>query len=436
MSNDDEAMTRNRRKLRVLVITMGSTRQEQIEQQFALPRMAQHFERPEFSPGVPSRSLRTRFEFLRIANDCGLLPKAEWGGILAAKDNPIYDCEKLFDCLQDVPVTQGRQGSACDVELHYSVELWRKAKTINRGRAVLGCSFAHLIAIKRLVAENFDFILEDNVRAPPESCAKRIWEAMEASLEYGMQQPDNAEESSSCHLRLYGWLGSIPNLEWMLEIHSQKRVYIREAVSDADKSPQMSVFPFPIAENLEADIEEWQENENGKHQNDADEEEADALKAKVGNKTPGGVAIWGAYCYWMSARGYEYLMNDLRNDVGKMLWKGKRQRYYAVKPIDKILPRLTKAAFGHQSVHIATHPAFFRAPMLTSKIHTQFDPEFCKSTEYQLRRGGLDWSDLWLSDAERKIVDHRKAKGEWLTLAQLELKSGEKQDEEKECPPH
>jgi hypothetical protein len=110
---------------------------------------------------------------------------------------------------------------------------------------------------------------------------------------------------------------------------------------------------------------------------------------------------------------------DVRN-VGALLWKGKRARYYSVKPIDKILPRQIMSIFGAESVHLTTMPALFRAPMLTSKIHAKWDPEFCCSTTYQLLQAGLQWSDLWLTSAEQKVVQYYEECGEWLTLAQLE----------------
>ena len=96
-------------------------------------------------------------------------------------------------------------------------------------------------------------------------------------------------------------------------------------------------------------------------------------------------------------------------------------RYYIVKPIDKVLPRILMDHFGRQDcVQLSTYPAFFRAPMLTSKIHTKWDPEFCKSTEAQLiRAGGLTWSQLWLSEEERAIIVHRDKHGEWISLGKL-----------------
>ena len=145
--------------------------------------------------------------------------------------------------------------------------------------------------------------------------------------------------------------------------------------------------------------------------------------------------------------------------MGAIVWKGKRQRYYKVKPIDKILPRqilrcATAAAAAstatdsperktatdsaNAAVRIVSAPCFFRAPMLTSQIHTKWDPSFCNSTEYQLqyttntknRNKNEDdaasddtnpWSKLWLTKTERKIIEHHQSTGNWLTVKELAL---------------
>jgi hypothetical protein len=65
--------------------------------------------------------------------------------------------------------------------------------------------------------------------------------------------------------------------------------------------------------------------------------------------------------------------------------------------------------------------------MLTSKIHTQWDAEFCKSTTYQIEYTGLVWNDLWLSSTEKAILDHYQTHGDWITVAQLQ--SLERKDE-------
>ena len=130
---------------------------------------------------------------------------------------------------------------------------------------------------------------------------------------------------------------------------------------------------------------------------------------------------WGTYAYWISKVAYERLLETLRQDVGALLWKGKRARFYSVKPIDKVLPRQVMALCGEESVQLTTHPAFFRAPMLTSRIHAKWDPEFCKSTEYQLKATGLSWDHLWLSDAERDAVQRRRETGVWSVANPIEV---------------
>mmetsp|Transcript_26057 Transcript_26057/g.29783 ORF Transcript_26057/g.29783 Transcript_26057/m.29783 type:complete len:138 (+) Transcript_26057:38-451(+) len=128
-------------------------------------------------------------------------------------------------------------------------------------------------------------------------------------------------------------------------------------------------------------------------------------------------------------------------------------RHHMVKPIDKVMPRKIISTFsssssehddlddgdmnsssGRDHVHVATNPAFFRAPMLTSQIHSQWDAEFCKSTEFQMiscldsktRKFhdendslGSVWNSLWLTVQERRIVEYKKKTKKWLTLGEL-----------------
>ena len=445
-SNDKEEPNMKQlptRKLKALIITMGSTRKALIEEMFAQHFMEEHFEPLEFSQGVPSRDLRNRWNFLTICNECGLIPEEEWHALQLGQEDPHYQKhpEQFFECLKDVPVKPGRRGSSYDVTLHYSVELWRKAKTVNRGRAVLGCTLAHLIALKRYFAEDFDIILEDNVRVPMKDCATRIGETRKACLEWEQQQQKEGNmnrngQPQKCHLRFLGWLGSIPNLQWILERHTQKRAFQRQ---QQENNANISVVPFPLTQEIEADLREQEEenptDDNHKsycdNDNDNDEHENDA-SAKTARK-PGGTPVWGSYAYWMSEGGYKALLTRLQNDVGALLWKGKRMRYYSVKPADKVLPRVLMEHFGQEAVQLSTHPGFFRAPMLTSKIHTQWDPEFCKSTMFQLQRaGGLGWADLWLSEDEREIIRHYETHGDWITVGKLhEMKATNADDESK-----
>jgi hypothetical protein len=114
------------RKLKVLVIsTEGSDRHQTILELFAHPTMMSTFEQPVFSPSVSSRALRNRMEFVRIANQAGLIPQQEWEVLQVAMTSGEYDRDpgKLFDCLNDVPVAEGRRGSKSDVKLHYCKEV-------------------------------------------------------------------------------------------------------------------------------------------------------------------------------------------------------------------------------------------------------------------------------------------------------------------------
>jgi hypothetical protein len=427
MSNHHEAeVSSYKRKLRPLIITMGGPRQTHMEELFAHPAMAEHFERPVFTNGVPSRSLRSRFGFLKAANQAGLLPAAEWKAIEQAQEQQLNNDHTdgspgFFECLANVPVTPGRHGPDHDIELHYSVELWRKAKTINRGRAVLGCTMAHLIAMRKCVTDGYDVILEDNVRAPPAECALRMREAALSC------QEQTAASSTECHMRYMGWLGSLPNLQWIFQSYAKQEAFQR--VSTDTSHPEHTTMAFPKTQDIERDLELADEQSSEKGLEDLDP--ADAI-ANTESRKPGGTPVWGAFAYWVSKQGYEHVLEVLQKDVGALLWKGKRARYYSVKPIDKILPRRIMNHFGQAAVQIATKPTFFRAPMLTSKIHSQWDPEFCKSTEYQLKQIDLDWSDLFLTEAEQAIVLHHDQHGQWITLGQLEKLLSEEPEGESE----
>mmetsp|Transcript_17133 Transcript_17133/g.37900 ORF Transcript_17133/g.37900 Transcript_17133/m.37900 type:complete len:239 (-) Transcript_17133:718-1434(-) len=174
--------------------------------------------------------------------------------------------------------------------------------------------------------------------------------------------------------------------------------------------------------------------------NDNGGEEVDGEGAAEEENSKGsGTPIWGAYAYWISREGYEALLSDLRNDVGGILWRGKSMPAYVVKPIDKVLPRRVMHRFGRDAVHVAALPSFVRAPMLRSTIHSQWDVEFCKSSEYQMLVAGqgvgrnteteenngttsrmwhpLYWDDLWLTDDEKKVIARRKDTGDWSFVA-------------------
>jgi hypothetical protein len=470
----NESMKTKKKKLKVMIISMGGERQEHMKQMFAQHDLSEDFEAPVFVPGVPARHLRNRQQFLRYAAEAGLLPPAEWQALqqqqeqqqreneelqggdgnadasinsTRSSDNHLRrrrqstnPSERFFDCLHDIPVTENRRGSQEDISNHYSIELWRKAKAINRGRAVLACVLAHLIAWKRFTQNDdneFDLLMEDNARVPCRHAATRICEAAKASAAW--EQTKNS--CKTCHLRYLGWLGSRPNLEWIYSVHIPRRKFpnlnleIQKKYDERDDISKLTIVSFPTTQEIEQDLLEKEEkverlaaeqtesfsfSSSNTSTTNTDDDPEESSKSHHHHKKPGGTPVWGSYGYWISQQAYIAILDVLRHDVGALLWKGKRARYYSVKPIDKILPRQIMSIFGAESVHLTTMPALFRAPMLTSKIHAKWDPEFCCSTTYQLLQAGLQWSDLWLTSAEQKVVQYYEECGEWLTLAQLE----------------
>lgn len=410
----------NEREIRVLVISMGGPRQEAMEQMLA---EIGGFAKPVFSPGIPSRRLNNRSNFFQTFHQAGLLPPAEWEKLQPMCEHPPLHGRGFFECLQGVPISPDRRGSPADVKLHYCDELWRKAKTINRGKSVLACILAHLIALQTFVQGDFDVLLEDNVRAPLETgeAARLIRDTILAA-----RKSEQSTGGNKVHMKYFGWLGSRLNLQWTFQSHFLKRRLGPETTySSADESAFVAMFP--TTQHVEQDLESGSYTVHDKEKTTeilAQSSSTMPENAKVHDK-PGGTPVWGAYAYWMSKEAYENVLDVLRKDIGALLWKTKSARFYTVKPIDKILPRHTFSTFGESSAVIASQPAFFRAPMLTSKIHAQWDSEFCQSTEYQLVQTKLSWSSLWLTESEQLVVHHRERTGEWVSPNELQAKSGE-----------
>ena len=382
-----------RRKLKVLVITGGGARQQQIEHVFAQRGMVEHFTKPTFSPGVTSRSLRNRYNLLHVANECGLLPAHEWDALSPTiqrhqqqqqqqQQKQRHDEEdqqkqshpdknhqqqqqqqqqqqNLFACLEGVPVvTAGRIFGPphAGVPLHYSVELWRKAKALNRDRSVLACLFAHLMAMRTFFGVTttristsssttatatanpspcFDLIIEDNVRADPSNCAQQVWEAMDSLKEWEeatQEQQPNPQQPQTCQLLLYGWLGSTTNLQWIMDTHIPKRKFQRRrrrrrrtrggrdeanhgtstnakedtkkddvtiefAAAAAATTSTTTTVPYPRFEHLADDFPGWTTDED-------DSTTVQATKDKT--RKPGGNLLWGVStiytCYCLSSK--------------------------------------------------------------------------------------------------------------------------------------
>lgn len=207
------------RPIKALVITMGGARRETLE-----TLISRHPEKIEatFIAGVPSRALRTRSSFASYCHQAGLLPESEW--------EAVRDGSKSWeDALEAVPPPQPGK-------LHYLLELWQKGKALNRGRAVLACTLAHLIALKRFTYDgSYDVILEDNVRWDPKDFVQKVRDIQLAKSRFEL------ENGEKVHMQYFGWLGSIPNLRWTFSSHIPKRSY-------------ESIVPFPESKDISDDL--------------------------------------------------------------------------------------------------------------------------------------------------------------------------------------
>jgi hypothetical protein len=202
-----------------------------------------------------------------------------------------------------------------------------------------------------------------------------------------------------------------------------------------DASRECAIFPFPTNEDFEMDsIVATSESNMGDQEQMGPSDDGRPAKASSAPHftTPGGTAaVWGTFAYTISPSAYRTLIDRLQNDVGALMWKGKRMRAYRAKPIDKIVPRHVVATFGSKTVHVPNKVAFVRCPMLGSLLHQHWEAGFCSSTElqYHLSCGvkganyitptnpfdGSDvWNHVWLAREERQIVNHRIKSGHWV----------------------
>jgi hypothetical protein len=231
--------------IKVLCISMGGDRQSYIEKMFSTSSSF----RVTFIPGVPSRSIRNKEGLLNAAYKSGILTEDPQTTFLAGKPSS--------------------QTSEWD-DMDYPSELWKKGKSLNRERSVLACLMAHLNAMKFAVENDYDIILEDNVRMPKdlEGTADSIRSFIASS--------------STANVRYFGYLGPSDNLSWLYSVHIP---------SHSLSTPLHSPFPFS------------EHNVDG------------------GMK---GTCLWGAYGYMVDRQAYEVVVGKLREDIGALMWRGKR----------------------------------------------------------------------------------------------------------------
>ena len=60
------------------------------------------------------------------------------------------------------------------------------------------------------------------------------------------------------------------------------------------------------------------------------------------------------------------IMETIRNDVGSLLWRCKRGKNYAVRPLEQLMH--SAAMKSGLEEHISSAPAFFRYPMVSDRM--------------------------------------------------------------------
>ena len=366
-----------------VVITLGGERKDIIIQMF---NDLENFSTPIFFPGVPQKDLRNCYKLLQHAGMAGIIPCNEWDAI-QERGKKLYDENPslwLQSCLHDVSV---EERNANHNKLHYSVELWRKCKSLSHPqRKVLACALAHLQALNHIISSlqvEYDptkkyFILEDNVRS------------VVGNINDFENPKSTMSDSKDVVMQYFGWLGSESNIEYL---------YNHFIPSKQDSGS----FPYPLSQDIAEFLPDYD--------------------PKIAKDGPGGTILWGAFAYYIHFKGIKSIMKELQNDVGALVWKGKRMKLYSVKPIDKVIPRmLLRHGYEPNQIRCCSSVRFVRAPMLQSTLHTQYDEAYCKSTSKQLEFGNNTWEDhVWLTDEERCVVISALTTGTWNYANHIQL---------------
>ena len=368
-----------------VVITLGGERKEII---IKMLNDLEIFSDPIFFPGVPQKELRNCYKLLQHAGMAGILPCNEWNAI-QERGKKLYDENPstwLQSCLHDVSV---EERNANHNKLHYSVELWRKCKSLSHPqRKVLACALAHLQALNHIISRSSlrdvddltkrkkYFILEDNVR----SVVSRINEFVEEDTKNTVKIDDEKDVA----MQYFGWLGSESNIEYLYN-------YFIPSKQDSGRS-----FPYPLSQDIVQFLPDYDPKQTLK-------------------EGPGGTILWGAFAYYIHIKGIKSIIEELQKDVGALVWKGKRMKLYSVKPIDKVIPRmLLRHGYEPNQIRCCSNVRFVRAPMLQSTLHTQYDEAYCKSTTKQLEFGNHTWKNhVWLTEEEQCVVSSAVTTGTW-----------------------
>eukprot|EP00927_Polykrikos_kofoidii_P034055 TRINITY_DN28886_c0_g1_i1.p1 TRINITY_DN28886_c0_g1~~TRINITY_DN28886_c0_g1_i1.p1 ORF type:complete len:391 (-),score=55.95 TRINITY_DN28886_c0_g1_i1:41-1213(-) len=205
--------------------------------------------------------------------------------------------------------------------------------------AVLGCSLAQLRALRIATSgDPADVIIEDGCRFRRDGTAAAL-----------LRDAVRWKRAEAGDLLYFGWLGHHDNLDI---------VHRRCAVSEE------ATVPLIRGKN--------------KYEREYD-------------------LIFCTYAYGASRRVYEILCRDIAA-TPSLMFRRKRGKT-AVLPIDRLL--LWRTAEAGLETRTCREPCCFRAPLLRSTIHPQYDARLAETTEYQLRLIGVDWCQIWLARNEQ-----------------------------------
>lgn len=219
--------------------------------------------------------------------------------------------------------------------------LWWLCKTLNRDRATLACTLAHLAAQRKAVEEGWDLIIEDNVRVVTKGAEESIRAIAAAS-------PD-------AHLRYYSFNGKSADIA---------RLFGAGGLMDAGSGGGSAAVPFPTAENQQNQPKQAPaagggasgsatEGATGTVAVQDTAAAAAATAVRDGGKVAAGgehvssyseiatfnPLIWGTYAYSIGADGHDRLLLSIRADVGTIVWRPKRAKKSHVKGMDRVMPR-------------------------------------------------------------------------------------------------
>eukprot|EP00750_Incisomonas_marina_P005324 INCI13905.3.p1 GENE.INCI13905.3~~INCI13905.3.p1 ORF type:complete len:380 (+),score=47.57 INCI13905.3:237-1376(+) len=329
------------RPVRAVVITLGGERERLIREHLEQVGGFEVF----FSLGVAARELRTKEGLRKAAIECGLFD----------------DNQQQNENTDDSDATSDGNHSRNEYDFE---RLWRDCRSINRQRAVLGCLLAHVRALKyaNSIPGGVDVVFEDNVRflKKPGASAARI-----RSLQ---------SQSPGALVRLYGF--GAPET-------------IVKSLFTAAGSHHVADFLFTPAKSQLPDDQ--------LHTETCSNEKCDAMSEKGLQR--GAPLVWGCFAYWVHPSVLERYLHTLRAQLPTSLLhkRNKRQKTYSVRPFDKVLfdfglPRTVFQAQADvpqdvcdsqqpRTAVVALRPCCYRAPMLPSLIHRNYDAGFCAASE-------------------------------------------------------